>query len=302
MFQWSRSGASGLRTGLVHTKPARAAATVSRRAGAEPRLVHLAAEGRAKGMLAWRATQALLTDLPHKKARVSAVLDPAEYQLVMTAGVDLPADELRAAMRWRIKDLIGFPVDDAVIDVFRLPPVRGNENMVQVVAAPPTAVGELEAIVHGAARELDVIEIPELALRNLMTLMPQDKTGCAFMLLGRNSIQILVTCQGILFVARRMELPMGSGVEQLALELQRSMQYFESQFDRAPIQEVTIGPANDMARGLAPKLSAATGLKCQVLELNAILACETDIAALDQPEALIAIGAALRPTAGGAAS
>ena len=300
MFKFRTQAFATLRTGLVHGKQGRALAVVSRRAGKGPRLLHVASEGRVKGVLSWRASQLLLDRLEFKKYSVSAVLDPSEYQLVMTEGLDLPPDELRSAMRWRIKDLVSFPVDDAIVDVFRLPVIRGSENLLQVVAAPPAAINEIESIVQGANKPLDVIDIPELALRNLMLLMPQDQLGCAFMLLGRSAINILVTCQGVLYVARRIELGFGIEADQLSTELQRSMQYYESQFDRAPITDVVIGPDNAHARELAPVLTANTGLNCQVLNLASILPCESGVGPFDQADVLVAVGAALRPSPSGA--
>ncbi len=49
-------------------------------------------------------------------------------------------NELRAAVRWRIKDLIDFHIDDAVIDVFEMPAhARGGPNrMMYAVKARPT--------------------------------------------------------------------------------------------------------------------------------------------------------------------
>ena len=300
MFKFRPRAFAALRTGLVHTKPARAAAVVSRRSAKEPRLLQVVSQGRVAGVLSWRATQALLESLPAKSGNVSALLDSADYQIVMTEGLDLPRQELRAAMRWRIKDLVSFPLDDAVIDVFQMPAIRGNKNLLQVIAAQPTGINDLEAIVGGARRELDVVDIPELALRNLMALMPQDAAGCALILLGRSAVHIIVTCQGVLCVARRIDFALGSDAGQLALELQRSMQYYESQFDRPPIGEVVIGPDNKRATTMAPQIAAATGLNCSVLDIRSFLPCESGIEHLGEPEAVLAIGAALRATALGA--
>ncbi|MCS6946433.1 MAG: hypothetical protein NZM12_02320 [Steroidobacteraceae bacterium] len=291
-----------MRTAVVHSKPARAIAIVGRRTGKAPRLLHVAAAGRPNGQLAWRATQELLERMPQRRSAVSAVLDPADYQLLQVDELSLPPAELRAALRWKIRDLVAFPIEHAEIDVFTLPSVRGSPRRLQVVAAPNGVIDELEAIVRGARRRLDVIDIPELALRNLMVLMPQDSSGCALLLLGRRSIHILVTCQGVLYIARRIDWTVGAKVEQLALELQRSMQYYESQFDRAPIGEVLVAPNCLRARELAPVLSQATGLTCTPLALEEFLPCEPGIAPLDEPEVIVAIGAALRPTTAGQAS
>jgi MSHA biogenesis protein MshI len=299
MFKFRNRAATQWRTGVVHTKPARAAAIVARKLDQAPKLLQVAVSGRPQGVLAWRATQALLEGLPHRRAPVSAVLDPAEYQLLLSEKLDLPAEELRAALRWRIREQLTTPIDDTVIDVFHLPEQRGNERVTQVVATSQTSINELEAIVHGAKRRLDVVDIPELALRNLMVLMPQDATGCALILLGRTAINILITCQGVLFVARRIDPALVGDAEQLSLQLQRSLQYYESQFDRPGINELVLAPACDRARELAPQIAQATGLSCDVIDVPAFLPCEGDPGPLDQPEALLAVGAALRSSAQG---
>ena len=45
-------------------------------------------------------------------------LNIGSYALLLVEAPDVPATELRAAIRWRVKDLIDFHIDDAVIDVF----------------------------------------------------------------------------------------------------------------------------------------------------------------------------------------
>ena len=302
MFAIRSNAFSALRAGLVHGVRARAAAVVSCRPGKPPRLLHVVSEGPASGMLAWRATQSMLEKLPQKKAMVSAVLDASDYQLLLTENIELPPPERRAAVRWKIRDQINMAAEDAVIDCFELPESRGQPGMLQVIVASPSSVNDLEAIVTGASRELDVIDIPELALRNLIMHLPQDTSGSVFVLLGRSAVNILVSWMGVLFVARRLDVSLGLNVDQLALELQRSVQYYESQFDRAPVNEIVIGPDNQQARELAPLLAEACGLQCAVLDLPRILAMDPGVGPVDQPEMLLAIGAALRPTKEGPAS
>jgi MSHA biogenesis protein MshI len=290
------------RTGLVHTAATRAIAVVSRRPGEAPILRHAAVAGRAKGVLAWRATQKLLEQMPRRKSPVSAVLDAIDYQLLVTESPGLGADDTRAAVRWMIKDQIDFPAEEAVVDTFQLPAARGNEGMLQVVVSQASCISELEAIVDGTACDLDVIDIPELALRNLMALTPQDSSGCLFVLLGRGHIFILISCLGVLYVARRIDAALGADADQLALEIQRSMQYYESQFDRAPINEILLGPANEATRALAPRLAEACGAGCEALALSALLRTDPGVIAVEQPELLLAVSAALRHSTTGFAA
>ena len=55
------------------------------------------------------------------RAPVSTVLRTDDYQLALVEAPDVPPAELRAAMRWRLKESIDFRVEDAVIDVFDVP-------------------------------------------------------------------------------------------------------------------------------------------------------------------------------------
>jgi MSHA biogenesis protein MshI len=302
MFGLGSHSAELLRTGLVHSKPARAAAIVRRAAGAVPQLLHTVFELHATGEHSERATQALLSRLPKRKSPVAAVLDAADYQIMATEPLELPAAELREAVRWRIRDQISVPAETAVLDCYALPAARGTTASLQVVVAPPASVNTLENILASASRELEVIDIQELALRNLMALLPQDAHGCAFVFLGRSAINILISSAGVLFVARRIDAALRGGGSQLALEIQRSLQYYESQFDRAPISEVIVGPDGADARALVPEIASASGLNVQVLDLAAVLQIGAGVQSIDQPELLLAIGAALRPTAAGDAA
>ena len=56
-----------------------------------------------------------------RAASFRLVLNPDEYQLHLVESPDVPDSELREAVRWRIRDLIDFPVDEAAIDVFDMP-------------------------------------------------------------------------------------------------------------------------------------------------------------------------------------
>jgi MSHA biogenesis protein MshI len=158
-------------------------------------------------------------------------------------------------------------------------------------------------------RKFDVIDIPELCQRNLAALLPQDAKGVAFLMLRDDFAQLVLTRRGMLYVTRRFEfrergelngdsefesneLPLDPQV--LSLELQRSLDYYESQYDQTPIGDLVIAPADDRARVLAEGLRNETSLRVQVLDVREILSVyKTGEFATDWPT-LIALGAALR--------
>ena len=105
------------------------------------------------------------------------------------------------------------------------------------------------SLVKPRVRGFDCVDIPEMCLRNVAALLPQDEQGVALIALSDTFAQLTLTCRGILYLARRIDLgrraPGSSGeaaaevdVPSLALELQRSLDYYESHFDRPAITEV----------------------------------------------------------------
>src|SRR5690606_31362999 len=73
------------------------------------------------GTDAAHALRELLSATGSHNARCTTLMGPNDYQLLLVEAPDVEATELRAAIRWRIKDLIDFHIDDAVIDVVEIP-------------------------------------------------------------------------------------------------------------------------------------------------------------------------------------
>jgi MSHA biogenesis protein MshI len=235
---------------------------------------------------------------------VSTVLKAADYQLSLVEAPDVPPAELRAAMRWRLKDSIDFKVEEAVIDVFDVPDQTrgGHGRMMYAVAARRSAVEGHAAALAGVP-SFDVIDVPELCLRNLAALLPTAASGVALLHLGETSASIVLVRGRTFYLARQM----GSSVKAAAadpgaridaasvvLELQRSLDYYERHFDQPPITRVAISPAGPRAAQLAQDLGAETGFEVTTLDFNVLLACKSPIEADAQATCLLAVGAALR--------
>ena len=77
-------------------------------------------------------------------------LHPADYQLLLVESPNVPEKELHNAMRWRLKDLLNYPVEHAVYDLFKVPDdaYRGRINMAYVAVAPMAAVKKLMSMVE----------------------------------------------------------------------------------------------------------------------------------------------------------
>ncbi|HEY1412855.1 MAG TPA: hypothetical protein VGF36_11985, partial [Rhodopila sp.] len=195
---------------------------------------------------------------------VSTVLSPADYQLALVEAPEVPPAELRAAMRWRLKDSIDFRIEEAVIDVFDVPDQNrgGHGRMMYAVAARRSAVAAHTQALTGTAG-FDAIDVPELCLRNLAALLPMATAGVALLHLGETTANIVLVRGKTFYLARQVDLAAGIDKTQaegrngrinaagVVLELQRSLDYYERHFDQPPITRIAVSPAGPRADELA---------------------------------------------------
>ena len=92
-----------------------------------------------------RMLQKLVKSHRLDRSACTSVMEMHEYNLLLVEAPDVPPAELRAAIRWRIKDLIDFHVDDAVVDVFEVPTQKvtraeGGNPVPPVHVLPPSVV------------------------------------------------------------------------------------------------------------------------------------------------------------------
>jgi MSHA biogenesis protein MshI len=249
-----------------------------------------------------------------RAASFRLVLTPDEYQLHLVESPDVPDSELREAVRWRIRDLIDFPVDEAAIDVFDMPQQAGTGRetgkMMCVVVARNPVIAQKAAMVNRSGGELDVIDITDLALRNVLSLTPADATGVALLYVEPTYSLILITAESTLYLSRRIwiganELAGLAGLEPghdefrrvgdaLAMELLRSLEYYESHFSRPAVESLYVAPVGAAGAALRNYLGQALNVQVQELDLNALLDTGEPLTNEQQSRALLAIGAALR--------
>jgi MSHA biogenesis protein MshI len=250
------------------------------------------------------AIESWLTQVDHQLGPISVVLDSVDYELVQVESPDVLPAEFKAAVRWRLKGVIDFPVADAVVDVFDMAelPHRTGAKMVYVVAAKRDAIARQSALLKSAQRRLDVIDIPELALRNLAALLPEADGGLILCWLREKSAQLIVIKQSTLYFSRQVQLSgndaAGSGAESsdvdaIALELQRSADYFESQYQQVALANLIIAPRGERAGRLAGALEEQTEMHVQSIDLTHALDLSPGLDPADGCS-LLAIGAALR--------
>ena len=209
----------------------------------------------------------------------SFVLNRRDYNLHLVEAPEVEASELRAAVRWKIKELLDMKVEDAALDVFQVPEdaYRGRK-MVYVVASLKTRIQSVVNMVAESGLELAVIDIPELVMRNLSSRYIEDENGVAFMDLRRNGSTMNITRNGDLYLSRRINTQLDPDVMQspewenlkdrLVLEIQRSLDYYESQMGQSsPINRIVISQRQHDGVALAEALNSMLTAEVSVLNL-----------------------------------
>lgn len=193
------------------------------------------------------------------------------FQLERPEG--LSEGDLADALRWKLKDLLDYSPSESVCDVFPFPldAARGRGELVNVVAARKSLVSELIALVTDAGMVLDRVDIAELALRNFAARMDVDQRGVALVHLRDSYGQMVISKGPVLYLSRRLDVSsedlrdasrQENAVQSLGLEMQRSLDYYESQLGQVPPRVIRL-VARDAMLPLASMVSSyvATGVE-----------------------------------------
>lgn len=280
-------------------------ARIERAGGRLPALTLFEFQPRQAGVDAGKALARLADRHDLDRARCTMVLDGPDYTLLLTEAPDVPAEELRAALRWRIKDLIDFHINDATLDVFELPGEKatGRTRPMYVVAARSAAIQQRVDLMNAAGVNLDIIDIPELAQRNLAALLPEDAKGVAMLTFASDSGLLTITRQGELYLSRRLDIGLdalaqasdpAASFDRVMLEVQRSLDYYESHFRQAPVTAIALAPAAKVVGELAGHLQNNLNVTARLLALHELVDCQVDVPAELPACCLMTVGAALR--------
>lgn len=296
---------SSVRSGIALADGAFALAVVRREDTGKPRIEHC--ESHAVADMG-QSLKAHLDKLRATRSPACAVIDGDDYQIVQIEAPEVLPSEMRAAVRWRLRDAINFSVDEAAVDIFEIPdPVRRSQNkMLFAVAARDSAVQRIAGVLKPVAKGFNAIDIPELCLRNVSALLPQDAKGVAMLALHDNFAQLVITRQGVMYLTRRIEtkprfesLAHGRARDDidagaLALELQRSLDYYESHYDQSAIGDLVIAPAHERSESLGNALKNETSLRISRLDVRELCNVYKSGELIADWPCLMALGAALR--------
>jgi MSHA biogenesis protein MshI len=229
-------------------------------------------------------------------------LSLAKYQLLQVDKPQVLESEIKQALQWSVKEQFAKD-DELVIDYFDLPAAPANSKKLNVVALGKQEICHIRDGVLSAGMDLVTITIEELSNCNLLAFNED-----AAIILSQNvgeQISLNIVKNGLLYFSRRLrgyenlanfteqELQLGIA-DNLALEIQRSMDYFESQLRQAPIKQVYLSldtPHQDTLSKLINEV-----ILINISQLTPAITCAHDVSFSTQYYA--SIGAALESVGG----
>lgn len=266
----------------------------------------------------WREPQRTLGRLRRRRnlhRHRSVALLPRGHYLCHT--MDAPADVARAdwasAVRWQLKELVDFAVEDAAVDVLEVPEGTSYRSQPQLIAVA-AADGEVRPLVEQAAQAgapWAAIDIVESALRNLSGRVAVPGRAQALLHCQAGHSTLVVTWGDELLSSRQFYVRMGQvedlddddfrrAMDQIGLEVQRSLDGIERAFGQVSLARVLVAPmpfVDKLVAHLTPLLYVPVEVLdvAGVIDLSAVPTLIEDAKALN--DALPAIGAALRQEA-----
>ncbi len=253
---------------------------------------------------------ALVDSLNLGGAACNYVLSPRDYNLYLIEAPAVEPAEMASAVRWKIKDLLDMPVEDAVVDIFPVPDdaFQGRTKMLYAVAAAKSRIESVIELVDKANLKLEAIDVPELAMLNVSREFLDDSRGLALMDLRKTGSTLNLSKNGQLYLTRKINTALDVDVmasmdwemqrDRLVLEIQRSLDYYESQMGQNPISQIVLVPRATDSREMAASLSEVMPVRVSVMGYAEKLEVGEGIDSVVQHSCTVAIGAALRAPQG----
>jgi MSHA biogenesis protein MshI len=237
---------------------------------------------------------------------VTAVLALDEAQLLQIDAPAVKPEELKAAARWRVKDLVDGHIDDLTLDVLTVgdDPSRPNAQMF-VVAARNELIRELTSRSQARGLTLSVVDVAEMAQRNLLSALVEaaglgQRAAAALVRHGRHCL-LTVCAGGELYFARRLDWddaelreaapalaatapadfetldfidygaeqagPTDPGAPRLVIELQRSFDVWERTWPNLPLAGLWVD-AGEATDALVERVSQAVALRVTPIDVE----------------------------------
>lgn len=196
------------------------------------------------------------------------------YQLLQIDKPNVPESEVYAAIAWPLKDLLP-PNTDYVYDYLNPPAQATGQSKLSVVAIPRKDIKSLSKGIYDANLNLQSILIEETATVELtptsddavISLVQEHGEEIVLNIVKNNQLYFTRRLRGFENLGSYSENELSMGItESLCIQIQRSMDYFESQLRQSPVRKVLLKLDTSLSEKLAKQIQENMGLPVNLFE------------------------------------
>ncbi len=242
---------------------------------------------------AWSNVKDWIQQIKPNSNRVHLVLDDKQYQIHQIEPPKVPDEELNQALLYSLRDRLEHPITEMQLDHFEFPKdaQRGGERKVNVVTSHTPILKEMINGLTESGLKPAVIDIAELAIGNLLLGREMMDKGICFLAYQEKLVTFVIYKAGQLYLSRSVRInswdecvnpDVEFAREGLLLEIQRTLDYYQSQLVQPPIAELLIPDWGDPVSPLIEYLANNLSLEVNQLSLREESQQPSSIAALRQ--------------------
>lgn len=168
-----------------------------------------------RGDDSWDAFADRLTALRLKDVAAIGMLRPEQYQVFQIDAPNVPPEEMRAAARYLVKELVSAHIDDVTLDVLKVGDGqhKGHAQLF-VVAVTNTVVRDMLDLSDRMKWNIRTIDVQETAQRNLQSALARkeqrtDRANALLTVADDRYGVLTISANDELFFTRRLDLPAG---------------------------------------------------------------------------------------------
>jgi len=235
-----------------------------------------------------------------RKSYCTLILHPDYYHLTLIDTPEVPEAEHKEAVRWQMKDIVEYPLEDVAIDIFHPGGKEGNLKKTYVIATQNSSLQKIINIIQNCELLPAAVDIREFAMRNLASKLAKAEETIGFLdVFNDKCIMVTIQQNNIQFVRH---IPTGlnsiknGDYSQLTTEIKRSFNYCETECGLPLPTEIFMPPMADTDNEIPVNIEKNINKKTSVIRLQDIVELEASADQQIEFNCWVAIGGALRNT------
>lgn len=201
------------------------------------------------------------------------------YQITLMNTPSVPQKEQKNAIRWQIKDIIDYPLEDAAIDTFYPDDPEIIAKKVYVVVAQNSFLQGIVDIFQEYELYPVAIDATEFSARNLLMKVANPDESVGLLDLTEKSCLVITARKNNVKFVRR--IPIGyrnassNNYASLVTEIQRSFDYCKEELNQKKPSKLFLSPQIELDDSLSQIIEDSLGVEVRVIDLKKIVDFKT---------------------------